>query len=126
MVRPSMDSYTYQFLVLGVFLAVAVAFPLVPLFIARMIAPRKPSQMKQDTYECGLEAKGDPWGAFKVQYYVYALAFVAFDLEAPFVYAWAVVFKHLSVFAFVEMMIFIGVLVAGLLYAWRKGVLEWR
>jgi NADH-quinone oxidoreductase subunit A len=121
-----MDSYTYQYLVLVVFLGVATAFPIAPLVVARIVAPRKPSPSKQDTYECGLEAKGDPWIAFKAQYYVYALAFVAFDLEAPFLYAWAVVFNGLPVFAFLEMMLFIAVLVAGLIYAWRKGVLEWQ
>lgn len=125
MVR-GVDAYTYQYLVLVVFLAVAVAFPLVPLAIARVLAPRKPSPMKAEIYECGLESKGDAWVQLKVQYYVYALAFVAFDLEAPFVYAWAVVFKRLPVATFVEMMLFIAVLVVGLIYAWRKGVLEWR
>ena len=121
-----MDSYTYQYLLLVVFLGVAIAFPLLPLALARLIAPRKPSQTKQDIYECGLESKGDPWIQFRVQYYIYALVFVAFDLETPFIYAWAVVFNQLGFFVFVEMLIFIGVLVAGLVYAWAKGVLEWR
>jgi NADH-quinone oxidoreductase subunit A len=97
----------------------------VPLTIARLLSPKKPSQQKLDTYECGLESKGDPWLGFKSQYYVYALAFVAFDLEAPFLYAWAVVFHGMGLIAFIEMMIFIAVLVAGLAYAWKKGVLEW-
>ena len=121
-----MDSYTDQYLLLVVFLGVAVAFPLLPLTLARLIAPRKPSQTKQDIYECGLESKGDPWIQFKVQYYVYALVFVAFDLETPFIYAWAVVFNKLGFFVFVEMLIFIGILLAGLVYAWAKGALEWK
>ena len=121
-----MDAYTYQYLSIVVFLCVAIAFPLAPLLIARVIAPRKPSAIKSATYECGLEAKGDPWVAFKVQYYVYALAFVAFDLEAPFLYAWAVVFKKLPISAFIEMLVFLAVLTAGLVYAWRKRVLEWK
>jgi NADH:ubiquinone oxidoreductase subunit 3 (subunit A) len=121
-----MDSYTLQYSALAVFLAVAIIFPLLPLFLASIVSPKKPSPMKQSVYECGLESKGDPWGAFKVDYYVYALVFVAFDLEAPFLYAWAVVFHKMPVFVFVEMIVFIAVLVAGLAYAWKKGVLEWR
>jgi NADH-quinone oxidoreductase subunit A len=120
-----MDSYAHEHLVLVVFLVVAVGFAAAPLVLARLLAPRKPSTTKQDTYECGLESKGDPWVRLSVQYYVYALAFVAFDLEAPFIYAWAVVFHKMPVSSFVEMMVFIGVLMAGLIYAWRKGVLEW-
>lgn len=121
-----MDEYTIQYSALAVFVAVAVVFPLAPLFLSSLIAPKKPSPVKQSSYECGLESKGDAWGAFKVDYYVYALVFVAFDLEAPFLYAWAVVFNKMPVFVFVEMLVFIGVLVGGLAWAWRKGVLEWR
>ncbi|MBI1948652.1 MAG: NADH-quinone oxidoreductase subunit A [Deltaproteobacteria bacterium] len=121
-----MDAYTLQYSALGVFIAVAVIFPLVPLFLSSLIAPKKPSSVKQSAYECGLESHGDPWGAFKVNYYVYALVFVAFDLEAPFLYAWAVVFHGMGVVVFVEMMVFVAVLVAGLAWAWKKGVLEWR
>ena len=120
------DSYTYNYLFIGVFLLVAIIFPLLPILLAKVIAPKKPSPSKQDIYECGLESKGDPWVSFKAQYYVYALAFVAFDLETPFIYAWAVVFNKLPIFAFIEMLIFIAVLAAGLVYAWSKGVLEWE
>ena len=120
-----MDSYALEHLEVVVFAAVAVGFACAPLLLARLVAPRKPSQIKQDTYECGLPATGDPWVRFHVQYYVYALAFVAFDLEAPFIYAWAVVFKKMPVVSFLEMLLFIGVLMVGLLYAWRKGVLDW-
>ncbi len=120
------DPYVRDCLLLAVFSVVAVGFAAGPLIIARIIAPRKPSPSKQDIYECGLESKGDAWVQFKAQYYVYALAFVAFDLETPFIYAWAVVFKDLGFFTFVEMLIFIGVLAAGLVYAWAKGVLDWE
>ena len=120
-----MDSYTHQYLVVVVFVDVATIFACVPLLLARIVAPRKPSPTKQDTYECGLESKGDPWVQLNVQYYVYALAFVAFDLEAPFIYAWAVVFNKMPVYVFFEMMAFIAVLMVALIYAWRKGVLEW-
>jgi NADH-quinone oxidoreductase subunit A len=120
-----MDTYTHQYLVLLVFFAVATVFAVAPILIAKAVAPKKPSQSKQDSYECGLEAKGDPWIQLNVQYYVYALAFVAFDLEAPFLYLWAVVFHKMPISVFIEMLVFIGVLMFGLIYAWRKGILEW-
>ena len=120
------NPYVRDCLLLATFAVVAVGFAAGPLILSRLIAPRKPSPSKQDIYECGLESKGDAWVQFKTQYYIYALIFVAFDLETPFIYAWAVVFKDLGFFAFVEMLIFIGVLGAGLVYAWSKGVLEWE
>jgi NADH-quinone oxidoreductase subunit A len=120
-----MDSYTHQYLVLLVFFAVAIVFAAAPLVISRLVAPRKPSKTKQDSYECGLESKGDPWIQLNVQYYVYALAFVAFDLEAPFLYLWAVVFHKMPISVFLEMLLFIAILMIGLIYAWRKGVLAW-
>ena len=121
-----MTEYAVPFEVLAVFFVVAVAFASVPLLLARIIAPRKPSQTKLDTYECGLESRGDSWVQLNVQYYIYALAFVAFDLESPFLYAWACVFNKLPLQVFFEMLVFIAVLMVGLIYAWRKGVLEWK
>jgi NADH:ubiquinone oxidoreductase subunit 3 (subunit A) len=123
--RDSMDAYTHQYLVLGMFFVVALLFAGAPLLLARLVAPRKPSLTKQQTYECGLEAKGDPWMQLHVQYYVYALAFVAFDLEAFLLSLWAVVFHNLTVAVFIEMMVFVAVLMIGLIYAWQKGILEW-
>lgn len=122
----STNSYSYQYLFLGVFLVVAVLFPLLPILLARWIAPRKPSVVKNASYECGVEASGDAWVQFKAQYYVYALAFVVFDIEVIFIYPWAVTLKQMGFFAFVEMMIFIAILVLGLVYAWKKNVLEWK
>ncbi len=121
-----MDAYYNNYVFLAVFLGIAILFPLVPLGIARIVAPRKPSQQKQDIYECGLESKGDAWVQFKVQYYIYALVFVIFDVETIFLYPWAVSFNKLGAFAFIEMIIFLGILVGGLVYAWKKGVLDWK
>lgn len=109
----------------GLFLVVAVAFPLLPLVAARFIRPSRPTEIKLDTYECGLEAIGDIHVQFKVQYYLYALAFVIFDVEVVFLYPWAVAFNQLGLFALIEMAIFLLVLAAGLAYAWKKGALEW-
>ncbi len=104
----------------------AIGFAVMPLIIARVIAPRKPSLSKQDIYECGLESKGEAWGQFRIQYYVYALMFVIFAVETVFLYPWAVASKKLGIFALVEMGIFLVILGIGLVYAWRKGVLEWK
>jgi NADH-quinone oxidoreductase subunit A len=110
---------------IGVFLLAAISFPLVPLVLAYFLRPKRPTPIKQSTYECGLEAIGDIWVQFKVQYYIYALAFVIFDVEVIFLYPWAVAYNLLGLFALVEMLIFLGLLIFGLIYAWRKGALEW-
>jgi len=121
-----MDTYSYNYLFLGIFLLVAIVFPLLPIILAYFVAPKKPSLIKNATYECGVEAKGDAWIQFRSQYYVYALIFVIFDIETIFIYPWAVAYKSMGLFAFFEMLIFIAILAFGLLYAWRKGVLEWK
>jgi NADH-quinone oxidoreductase subunit A len=110
---------------IGVFLIAAVAFPLVPIAAARFLAPKRPTPLKLSTYECGLEAIGDIRVQFKIQYYLYALVFVIFDVEVIFLYPWAVAYGQLGLFALVEMAIFLAILVAGLVYAWKKGALEW-
>lgn len=117
-------------LVLLVFLAVAVAFPLVPLGLARLWArafsPAKPGAVKQATYECGLESPGDAWIQFRSEYYLYAILFLVFDVEALFLIPFAVAFTGLPVGAFVAMTLFVVLVVEGLVWAWRKGVLTWR
>ncbi len=114
-----------QWLYIGVFLVLAPVFPALALIIPRLIAPRKPNRIKQQTYECGIETVGDTWVQFKVQYYIFALVFLVFDVEIVFLYPWAVAFNILPLFAVFEGVLFILILVGGLLYAWRKGALEW-
>ncbi len=121
----STSSYFYHYLFIGVFVLFAIVFPLLPIVLAHFVAPKKPSKTKNSTYECGLEAEGDPWIQFRVQYYLYALIFVIFDVETVFIYPWAVAFKQLGFFAFIEMVLFIAILAVGLVYAWRKHLLEW-
>ena len=120
------DSYAAQYLFVVVFLAVAVAFPLAPLVLARILSPRKPAQTKNDIYECGLTSKGDAWVQFRVGYYIYALIYVIFAVETVFLYPWAVAFGGLGFGAFVAMMIFVLLLGEGLAYAWIKGALDWK
>lgn len=113
----------YQFV--GLFLIVAILFPLVALGLAFFLRPKKPDAVKTSTYECGLETMGETWVQFKPQYYIYALVFVIFDVEVVFLYPWAVAYNQLSMYALVEMAIFLAILVLGLAYAWRKGALRW-
>lgn len=105
---------------------VAILFPALPIILAKFVAPKKPNQIKNATYECGLESKGDAWIQFKVQYYIFALIFVIFDVETIFIYPWAVAYNQMGLFALIEMVIFIAILALGLAYAWRKNALEWK
>ncbi len=110
---------------IGIFLLLAPIFPALALLIPRLIAPRKPNPLKTETYECGIETYGETWVQFKVQYYIFALVFLIFDIEIVFLFPWAVAFDQLPMFAVLEGVLFIMLLVAGLFYIWRKGVLEW-
>jgi len=120
------DSYFYHYLFLGIFVLIALIFPIIPLVLAKWVAPKKPSSTKQETYECGLVPKGDSWIQFRVQYYIFALIFVIFDVETIFIYPWAVAYNKLGLFALVEMIIFIAILFVGFIYAWQNKLLEWE
>ena len=110
----------------GIFLVAAAAFSMIVLAVSWLVRPDKPSPEKESTYECGLETQGPTWVQFKINYFLYALIFVAFDIETVFIYPWAVTFKTMGMFAFVEMIIFIAILILGLWYAWKEGALEWK
>jgi NADH-quinone oxidoreductase subunit A len=114
------------YLLLAVMVLLAVGFACTPLLLSAILAPKKPGEIKESAFECGLESKGDPWMQFKVQYYLYALAFVIFDIEVVFLYPWAVAFTGLSFGAFLAMGVFILLLAESLIYLWIKGVLTWK
>lgn len=114
-----------NWLFVGLFLLLAGIFPALPILIARFVAPRKPNDEKLDTYECGMETVGETWVQFKVQYYLYALVFLIFDVEIIFLYPWAVAYDSLSWFGVIAGVLFIFLLADGLVYAWKKGALEW-
>ena len=114
----------------GFLVLFALAFPLIPIvasfaFGLLKIRPKHPDPIKLDTYECGVETEGDALGQFNVRYYLYALVFVIFDVEVVFLFPWAVAFQKLGLFAFVEAVLFVLILVAGYVYAWRRKALEW-
>jgi NADH:ubiquinone oxidoreductase subunit 3 (subunit A) len=120
------EIYFQQYLFIGLLTGVAVVLGAAPLLLAKFLAPKKPGPSKQDPYECGVPSTGDSWVQYRVQYYVYALLFVIFDVEVVFMYPWAVVWKGLGPVVFLEMVLFIAILAVGLVYAWKKGVLEWE
>ncbi|MBA4420946.1 MAG: NADH-quinone oxidoreductase subunit A [Anaerolinea sp.] len=110
---------------IGIFLIVSLGLPAVAIFLASLLAPKKPSALKSTIYECGLETEGETWVQFKAQYYLIALIFLVFDIEIIFLYPWAVAFDRLGLFAVLEGLLFITILAGGLIYAWKKGAFEW-
>jgi NAD(P)H-quinone oxidoreductase subunit 3 len=113
----------YEYL-LG-FLLICGLLPIIAFGTAYIVAPRRRSAERRLTYESGMEPIGGAWIQFNIRYYMFALVFVIFDVETVFLYPWAVAFNQLGLLAFVEALIFIAILVVGLVYAWRKGALEW-
>ena len=113
----------YFFILL--FIGLSAVFVGGGLLFSFLIAPHRPTRLKGSPYECGEEPIGRAWVQFNVGYYLFALLFLVFDVEAAFLYPWAVVLKIVGVSGLIEIAIFILVLVLGLVYAWRKGVLEW-
>ena len=109
----------------AIFTLMAVGFAVAPLAISGLIRPSHPDPIKLSTYECGMETIGTSWIQYYVSFYVYALVFVVFDVETVFLYPWAVAYGQLGLFALAEMLIFIGTLVVGLLYALKKQALRW-
>ncbi len=108
-----------------VFMAVAGVLPAAPLVVSWIFRPRRPNAIKMQTYECGVETVGDTWVQFKVQYYIYGLVFLVFDVELIFLFPWALAYNQLDFFAFGAGLLFIFLLADALVYAWRKNALEW-
>ena len=123
-VHPSSDFLAAYSSIL-VFLLVVVGFLAVNLVLWWVIRPARFSEEKLTTYECGENSQGSAWVQFNIRFYVFALIFIVFDVESVFLLPWAVVFKKLGMLAFVEGLVFIGILAVALAYVWRKGDLEW-
>ena len=111
---------------IGVVLLVAVGQAFLLLGLANTLGPRRPSLVKSAPFECGSEPVGSARDRFGVKFYVVALLFIVFDIEAIFLYPWAVLFTELGWAGYVEMAIFIFTVVVGLVYVWKKGVLDWN
>ena len=108
-----------------VFLIVGTIFVGASLLVSRLVQTVHPTPTKLSNYECGEEVIGSPWIKFNIRFYMVALGFIIFDVETVFLFPWAVVFRDLGLFAFVEMMIFVAILLVGLAYIWAKGDIEW-
>jgi NADH-quinone oxidoreductase subunit A len=119
-----------DYVLLTIFLAVAMIFPLVPLAMAwawaKLFSPAKPGRDKQSSYECGIESSGPARVQFQSHFYLYALVFLVFDVETVFLMPFAAAFLNLPVSAFLALMVFLLLLVEGLVWAWAKGILAWK
>jgi len=118
-------SVVVDYLPVLIFLGAGLAIPPIMLFIGQLLRPYHPSARKLSTFECGEIPVGGTGIQWKVQFYTLALVFVIFDVEVIFLFPWAVAFDQLGLFGVLEVFLFIGVLLVGLIYAWRKGALEW-
>jgi NADH-quinone oxidoreductase subunit A len=108
-----------------IFIVVAALLPVVALAVGRLLRPSLPGQGKLAPYECGIEPSGDARERFSVRFYVIAILFVIFDVETIFLFPWAVIYDKLALFGFIEMVVFLGILIVGYVYVWKKGALEW-
>jgi len=108
-----------------IFVLVALAIPAVTLVIAKALRPDNPSASKLSAYECGIDPVDNARGRYTVRFYIVAILFVVFDVETIFLFPWAVQFRALRMFGFIEMMVFLAILVVGYIWIWKKGALEW-
>jgi NADH-quinone oxidoreductase subunit A len=109
-----------------VVIGIAFAFAVGSVVMSRLIGVKKPTELKLSPYECGMPLLGSAQERFSIKFYIIAMLFILFDIEAVFLYPWAVMFKRLGMFGFVEMGVFIIILLVGFIYVWKKGALEWE
>ncbi len=108
------------------FIAIGIAIGVLPILAGFVLAPGKPDSEKLSPYECGFEPFEDTRMRFDVRYYLVAILFIIFDLEIAFLFPWAIVLDSIGMFGFIAMMVFLGILVIGFIYEWKKGALEWE
>ena len=126
-----MSQYFQDYTTVAAFLLLGVALVGVAMGLSKLIRPDNPTVAKSKTYECGIDPVGGGWSQTHIRYYIFALLFLIFDVEAVFIFPWAIQLESFSevgmgAFVLVEMVVFIGILVMGLVYAVRKGVLRWE
>ncbi len=121
-----MTTFFEDYLTVAVFAGLGAVLVAALLGLATVLRPANPTKVKNMTYECGVDPVGSGWSQSYVRYYVYGLLFLIFDVEAVFIFPWAIKLEELGLFGLVEMLVFIGILVLGLVYAIRKGVLRWE
>jgi NADH:ubiquinone oxidoreductase subunit 3 (subunit A) len=118
-------AYGTLYLYVGISMLLISGFVAAVLVLARLLSPSSRSATKGQIYETGESTVTDPWRPFPVRYYIFALLFLIFDVEAAFLFPWAVVYGELALYGFVQMVIFVFILTAGLVYEWKKGALKW-
>ena len=119
------DNYFARYLPLLMHFGIATALAAAIVTLSWLIGQHKPNRTKMSPYECGVVPVGDARGRFSVKFYLVAMLFILFDVEAVFLYPWAVVLHELKMFGFWEMLVYIGIVLVGLFYVWKKGVLDW-
>jgi len=119
------DNYFARYLPLLMHFGIATALASVIVILSQLIGQHKPNRAKILSYECGVQPIGDAQGRFSVKFYLVAMLFILFDVEAVFLYPWAVILRELKMFGFWEMMVYIAIVMVGLFYVWKKGVLDW-
>ena len=107
------------------FLALAAAFPIVTILVAKLVRPSAPSKVKLEAYECGIPTDSDTRGRYSIRFYLVAILFVIFDVETIFLLPWAIQYEMLGLFGFVEMMVFLAILIVGYVWILRQGALKW-
>ncbi len=115
-----------NYLPILIFIVLGVVFGGMPIAMSMMVAPRNPDDEKLSTYECGFEPFEEARSKFDIRFYLVAILFIIFDLEIAFFFPWAVVLEELGWFGYGAMMVFLGILVIGFIYEWKKGALEWE
>ena len=115
----------FDFAAILSFIILAILFIFFTLVFSWIVRPSKPNPVKSSTYECGEIPAGDSWIKFNIHFYVIALIFIIFEVEILVLFPWAIVYKKLGLISFVEMLIFVGILIMGLAYLWKKGDLSW-
>ena len=115
-----------NYLPILLFIGIGIVFGIAPILAGAILSPTKPNKEKLSPYECGFEAFEDTRSTFDVRYYLVAILFILFDLEIAFMFPWAVVLDDLGWYGVISMSVFLGILVIGFIYEWKKGALEWE
>jgi NADH-quinone oxidoreductase subunit A len=119
------DNYFANYLPLLIHFLVALALAGAIVLLSYLVGYRRPTAAKMSPYECGMTPVGDARGRFSVKFYLVAMLFILFDVEAVFLYPWAVILRNLKMFGFWEMLVYIGIMLVGFFYVWKKGALDW-
>jgi len=121
-----MDNYFARYLPLLIHVLLVMAIGAGMVVLSTLVGYRKPSRFKNQAYECGITPTGDAQHRFNVKFYMVAMLFILFDVEAVFLWPWAIILRELRAFGFFEMLVYIGIVLVGFFYIWKKGVLDWN